>query len=69
MAAQSGKTQSPGGAIQSPGGATQSPGGATQSPEGGLVAPPGVSPVAILNEAYMELLQWRDDDVFPEVSI
>ena len=32
-----------------------------------VVCPPGVSPAAILNTAYMELLDWNDSEVFPEV--
>ena len=33
----------------------------------GATSLPIITPAGILNEAYMELLQWNDKEIFPEV--
>ena len=45
-----------------------SEGAAGESSVREVVTPPGVSPAALLNTAYIELLDWQKDYVFPEVS-
>ncbi len=45
------------------------PGGATvaASTDGATAAPVAPTPNAILNHAYLELMDWDDENVFPEV--
>ena len=40
----------------------------SEKPLEGASVPPNITPANILNCAYMELLQWDDGRIFPEVS-
>ena len=40
-----------------------------ESASGGATASNQATPAAILNGAYMEILQWEDSHIFPEVKL